>query len=282
MNDMSAAAFQSGKSHRDENFPVASHLVAPRFRPQIMAFYRFARAADDIADHATAPADDRLAALAAMRAGIDGDASAADEAVALRTVANAHGLSLDHARDLLTAFERDVRVARYPDWDALIGYCRVSAMPVGRFVLDVHGEDRALWPLSDALCAALQVVNHLQDCGKDYHALGRVYLPLDCLEAHGASVDMLAAETAPPTLRAAIAELADRCLDLLDTAAPFAAAIRNRRLAAEVAVIHRLAISLAQRLTTRDPLSQRVHHNRVEAIGLAGLALASLVWRRLG
>lgn len=282
MNDMSATAFQSGKSHRDENFPVASHLVAPRYRSQIMAFYRFARAADDVADHATAPAADRLAALAAMRAGIDGDGSAAEEAVALRTVANAHGLSLDHAGDLLTAFESDVRVARYADWDALIGYCRVSAMPVGRFVLDVHGEDRALWPLSDALCAALQVINHLQDCGKDYRALDRVYLPLDCLKAHGATVQMLAESASPAPLRAVIAELADRCLDLLDTAAPFAEGIRNRRLAAEVAVIHRLAASLAHRLTIRDPLSQRVHHNRLETVGLAGLAIASLLMARRG
>lgn len=282
MNDMSASAFQSGKSHRDENFPVASHLVASRYRSQIMAFYRFARSADDIADHASAPAADRLAALAAMRAGIDGDVSAAEEAVALRAVAETYRLSLDHARDLLTAFESDVRVARYPDWDALIGYCRVSAMPVGRFVLDVHGEDRALWPLSDALCAALQVINHLQDCAKDYRALDRVYLPLDCLTAHGATVQMLAEPAAPAPLRAVIAELADRCLDLLDTAAPFAAGIRNRRLAAEVAVIHRLAASLAHRLTIRDPLSQRVHHNRLETVGLAGLAIASLLLARRG
>ena len=61
-------------------------------------------------------------------------------------------------------------------------YCRYSAMPVGRFVLDVHGESRDLWPANDALCAALQVINHLQDCAKDYRELDRVYLPLDVLD----------------------------------------------------------------------------------------------------
>ena len=62
-------------------------------------------------------------------------------------------------------------------------------MPVGRFVLDVHGESRATWPANDALCAALQIINHLQDCGKDYRNLNRVYIPLDAFAAAGAEVE---------------------------------------------------------------------------------------------
>ena len=88
-------------------------------------------------------------------------------------------LSPRHAQDLLTAFRMDVTKLRYRDWDDLIGYCTYSAMPVGRFVLDVHGESRTTWPANDALCAALQIINHLQDCGKDYRDLDRVYIPLD-------------------------------------------------------------------------------------------------------
>ena len=102
------------------------------------------------------------------------------------------GLDLVHAHDLLDAFVQDVTQRRYETWEALIGYCRLSAMPVGRFVLDVHGEDRAVWPLSDALCAALQVINHLQDCAKDYAAIDRVYLPTANLEAAGIGVEALA------------------------------------------------------------------------------------------
>ena len=87
-----------------------------------------------------------------------------------------------HAQDLLKAFRLDATKRRYKDWDDLIAYCAYSAMPVGRFVLDVHGESRATWPASDAICAALQINNHLQDCANDYRDLDRVYMPLDELE----------------------------------------------------------------------------------------------------
>jgi len=279
---MSASAidFASGKGHRDENFPVASRLIAPRFRAPVMAFYRFARAADDIADHSTASETEKLAGLAAMRAGLDG--AGAEEATALRAVMAEHGLDPAHAHDLLTAFERDVTVRRYADWDSLVDYCHYSAMPVGRYVLDVHGEDRACWPASDALCTALQVINHLQDCGKDYRALDRVYLPAEMLAETGARVEDLAAAAASPALLAAISLAAERTRVLLAESAPFARMIRDRRLAAEVAVIQRLAESLVARLLTRDPLSQRVHHGKAEAglLALGAIAGHWLGWRR--
>ena len=276
-----ASDLTPGKGHRDENFPVASWLVAARHRAPILAFYRFARAADDIADDERATPEAKLERLAAMRLGLGGH-SGATEALALRTVLVEHGLSDIHARDLLDAFEQDVTVDRYADWDALIGYCRLSAMPVGRFVLDVHGEDpAATWPASDALCAALQVVNHLQDCGKDFHALGRVYLPADLLAAAGARVEELGAAAASPALLAAIRAAALRTQALLADSAAFAGLIRDRRLAAEVAVIQRLAEDLTRRLLTRDPLSERVHHGKVEALLLAAPpALRQLVRRR--
>ena len=275
-----AADLASGKGAADENFPVASWLVRPDARAPIMAFYRFARLADDVADHPGASAAAKRARLTRLRDGILGSSEAEPAAVALRTAMAARGLDRTHALDLLTAFGRDVEQDRYPDWEALIDYCRVSAMPVGRYVLDVHGEDRALWPLSDALCAALQVINHLQDCGKDWRAMRRVYLPLDLLEAAGADVEMLGGASAPPPLRAVIAELAERSIALLGEAAPFAARIRDRRLALEVAVIHRLAADLAARLRVRDPLRERVHHTRPEALRLAlRAALGQLVRR---
>ena len=174
-------------------------------------------------------------------------------------------------------------VDRYADWAGLIGYCRLSAMPVGRFVLDVHGEDRAAtWPASDALCAALQVINHLQDCGKDYRQLGRTYLPADMMAEAGARVEELGEPAASPALLVAIRAAAARTQALLAESAAFAGLIRDRRLAAEVAVIQRLAEDLTNRLLTRDPLSERVHHRPAEALRLAaGPALRQLVrWRR--
>ena len=156
----------SGKGHKDENFPVASFIIKPRHRAAVMAFYRFARKADDIADHETETPDCKLALLETMRATIAGESDVDAEALALRHSEAARGLSSEHGLDLLEAFRRDVTKIRYANWGELMDYCRYSAMPVGRFVLDVHEEDRALWPANDALCAALQMINHLQDLRK--------------------------------------------------------------------------------------------------------------------
>src|SRR5262249_32585933 len=186
---MDASALRSGKGHRDENFPVASFLIHPRHRSPILAFYRFARAADDVADNATAASEVKLVLLDEMRRTLTGEAETAREALALREIQCERGLTSQHGLDLLDAFSLDVTKLRYRDWDDLIDYCRLSAMPVGRFVLDVHGESRSTWPASDALCAALQVINHLQDCAKDYRALNRVYIPLDRFAAAGIGPD---------------------------------------------------------------------------------------------
>lgn len=263
-----AAAFASGKGHRDENFPVASWLVRRELRAPILAFYRFARAADDVADHPDAAPQQKLAQLARMEAALRGNGGNA-EGTALYAVLQEHSLTDQHALDLLEAFRRDVTKKRYADWADLMEYCRYSAAPVGRFVLDLHGESRELWPANDALCTALQVINHLQDCGKDHRALDRVYIPLDALVVQGATVDDLAAMRASPALLRTIEGLAGRTAELLEQSRGFAPAIADRRLALEVGAIQALAEDLTARLTRRDPLSQRVHHRPVEAAGVS-------------
>ena len=269
----SAAALRSGKGEKDENFPVASFLLKPEHRAPILAFYRFARTGDDVSDHPTLPPHEKLAHLATMRATLSGESDADPESLALRRVLEEKKLSARHGLDLLEAFRRDVTKLRYETWDDLIDYCSVSAMPVGRFVLDVHGEQReTTWRASDALCAALQVINHLQDCGKDRRTLDRVYIPQDALAAAGLGVEALDAPVASSALRGVIAELAAHTEELLFHSRPFAGQIADRRLAYEVAVIQRLAEDLNRRLMTRDPLSQRVHHKPWEALGLAALA----------
>lgn len=271
--------FDSGKGHTDENFPVASWLIRPELRAPILTFYRFARAADDIADHETASAETKLAQLAWMRSGLDGEG--APEAMALGRVQRERGIDPAHANELLDAFVQDVTKHRYADWDDLIAYCRLSAMPVGRFVLDVHGEDRATWPANDALCGALQVINHLQDCKKDYLNLGRAYIPEPLLERSGLTVGALGGDRAPPALRQIIADLARQTQGLLRQSKGFARQIRDPRLAAEVAVIQRLAENLCRGLIERDPLRDQVHHSKTRAALLAGGALVSHAFTRL-
>lgn len=278
MTSEAANTLRSGKGHRDENFPVASWLIAPRHRPAILAFYNFVRTADDIADHATLSAEDKLAHLDALEADLDGKGDRNPEAVALRDVIAARSLTPRHAKDLLTAFRLDVTKLRYPNWDELIEYCSFSAMPVGRYVLDVHGESRATWAANDALCAALQIINHLQDCKKDYRELDRVYVPLDALAAHDVAVEALGAPQASPALQRCLRALAERTEQLLASSDVFADLVRDTRLGLEIAVINRLAHRLAHLLMTSDPLSERVHLN---APSVAALTLGTVIVRLL-
>jgi squalene synthase HpnC len=277
-----AGELRSGKGHRDENFPVASWLIDARHRGAILAFYEFVRVADDIADHAALSEREKLEQLDRLEANLLGRGSDNPEAVRLRDVLVQRALPPRHAQDLLTAFRMDVTKLRYQDWDELIHYCSYSAMPVGRFVLDVHGESHAAWPANDALCAALQINNHLQDCGKDFRDLNRVYIPLDAFAAAGAAPEDLGASHASPALLRCVHDLAARNHRLLGEAEPFSAQIANTRLALEVSVIHSYARRIVALLQRRDPLSARVHLSKAQFAfyGITSIITASL--RRIG
>jgi hydroxysqualene synthase len=275
------SALQSGKNHTGENFPVASKLIAPQYRPPVMAFYKFVRFADDISDHESAAPDEKLRLLEEMRATLAGESDTSPEGLRLRASLAERGLSPVHAFDLLEAFRRDCTKLRTADWDDLIDYCCYSAMPVGRFVLAVHGESESLWPANDALCAALQVINHLQDCAKDYQGLNRVYLPEDMLAAAEARAEDLAAPQASPALKAVIHRLAAKNAELLARAKPFACGIRNGRLALEVDLIQTLAEDLNAKLMRRDPLSEPVHHSKLAVARLFLGRLPAFTFNRL-
>jgi len=279
---ITSLAARSGKGHRDENFPVASWLIHPRHRRTILAFYEFVRTADDIVDHATLAPSQKLALIDQLEASLLGASLQEPVGIALRAELSAHRLSPRHAQDLLTAFRMDVTKLRYRDWDDLIGYCSYSAMPVGRFVLDVHGESRTTWPANDALCAALQIINHLQDCAKDYRNLDRVYIPLDALSAAGTTVEALGQTRASPALLACIHALAGRTKELLHDSRIFSSIISDSRLGLEVAVIQRLAEHLAGLLGRRDPLSEQVHLRPAGFACRGALAILSGVMQRAG
>jgi hydroxysqualene synthase len=277
-----SAELRSGKGHRDENFPVASWLIHARHRPVILAFYEFVRTADDIADHPTLPAQQKLALLDRLETDLLGGGNNSPEAVALREALADRGLAPQHALDLLKAFRLDAEKRRYADWNDLMAYCSLSAMPVGRFVLDVHGEDRATWPPSDAICAALQIINHVQDCGADYRNLDRVYVPLDALAACGLDVTVLGDTRASPPLRHCLSGIARRTAALLQQGEALPMQVRDLRLALEISVIHKLAQRLVGVLMVRDPLSERVHLARPAMAGVGLVAILRGFARRFG
>ena len=275
-----ASELRSGKTDRDENFPVASWIIHPRHRALILAFYNFVRTADDIADHALLDAPAKLALLDELEADLLGQGDGQAEAVVLREALQMREMPPRHALDVLTAFRMDVTKLRYADWDELIHYCSFSAMPVGRFMLDVHGESKATWPASDALCAALQINNHLQDCGNDYRDLDRVYIPQDTLDRHGASVDDLKQAKASPALLACIRELVAKTETLMHESETLTVHIADVRLGCDVAVIETFAWQILKMLKTRDPLSEKVHLSKASMAGYALAGIAGGLWRR--
>ncbi|TAI67440.1 squalene synthase HpnC [Bradyrhizobium sp. Leo170] len=270
----SASELRSGKTHRDENFPVASWIIHPRHRALILSFYNFVRTADDIADHATLPADEKLHYLDLLEKELLGEGDTQKEAVNLRRALAERAMPPRHALDVLVAFRMDVTKLRYENWDEVIHYCRYSAMPVGRFMLDVHGESTSTWAASDALCAGLQINNHLQDCAKDYKNLNRIYLPRDALAASGATVEMLGEPKSPAPLLQCLQALAVRTEALLAESKSLAVEVKDLRLGLEISVIQAFADRIVNMLKVRDPLSERVHLSPLAMLGssLGGVA----------
>jgi squalene synthase HpnC len=228
-----------------ENFPVALRLLPARYRRHLMAVYCFARAVDDAGDLAPAPqraqllcdlADDVRRLYQEPRSAADAPRLPVVQGLA-DTVAEC-GIGMQPLLDLIGAGQQDQAVTRYQTFDELIGYCRLSANPVGYLVLHVFGSftpERGR--LSDSICTGLQVVEHLQDVGEDMRA-GRIYLPAEDMRAYGCAEDDLLRGSAPPRLRQLIAHEADRARSLLDAGAPLIGSLHG---AARVAVAGYLA-----------------------------------------
>ncbi len=232
------------RDERGENFPVASRLLAPELRAKVLAFYRFARTADDIADDPALDPAAKLARLDAMAALLD------DPAGPLREVGT------EEARVLLSAFRQDAVQTRYADWAELEAYCGRSAIPVGRMLLRLHGEaDPAALRAADALCTALQVLNHLQDLVPDRERLGRIYLPVPWMEMAGGEAAFFA--PANPARRAVLDAALDRVEADLDIAAALPRLLQSR-LKRQAAVTLACAWRLLARLRAADPVPGRV------------------------
>ena len=174
-----------------ENFPVASVLCPPRLRGTVLAIYRYARTADDIADEGPQDAQARSDALRAYRDDLDaiydgrpGSGRWATVFQPLRDAVQRHELPRQPLADLLSAFLQDVQNPLYPTRQALLDYCRRSANPVGRLLLHLHGVDHPEHlRQSDHICTALQLINFWQDLSVDLPR-GRVYIPLEDAVRH--------------------------------------------------------------------------------------------------
>ena len=275
----------SGKRASDENFPVGSLLLAPRVRPHVAIFYAFARAADDIADNPDLSSQEKIGRLERMAASIVGRGTvdpALDKAHRMRESLAETDIRPKHCLDLLAAFKQDAIKQRYRDWSELMDYCELSANPVGRYLLDLHGEPPQFYPAADALCTALQVINHLQDVQKDYRNLNRVYLPQDWLEGEDLDVSVLDTPQSNTALRRVLDLCLDGVADLLGPARELPDQLTDRRLAAESAVIVRVAMNLEKRLRHGDPLAERIAIPRLVFFRLAVAgALGAFMRRRI-
>ena len=250
----------SGKGAKDENFPVGSFLLSKAVRPHVAAFYAFARAIDDVADNPEITPQAKVNRLDGFDKALMGlnDDPAFKKAHIVRSSLIYTGVPIQHCRDLISAFKQDAVKSRYDNWDDLIDYCDRSAAPVGRYLLDLHGVSKDLYPASDALCNALQVINHLQDCQEDYREMNRVYLPQDWMAGAKIDVDTLNKPFTGRGLRQVIDVCLNETAELLKIARQLPGPMSSRRLAMESAAIIRIAERLVDELRLRDPLAERV------------------------
>jgi len=251
----------SGKGAKDENFPVGSFLLPKHLRPHVAKYYAFARAIDDIADNGALAADEKIRRLTAFDAALNGEpgyGAEYEKAHALRESMKETGVATKHGSDLVAAFILDAEKNRYSTWDELLGYCELSANPVGRYLLDLHGEDKSGYRYSDALCTVLQVVNHLQDCGDDRRELDRIYIIGDWLREEGEDFSVVERDAISPGFRKVIDRMLDGCEALMTDARKLPSALNSKHLAMESAVIVRLADRLISLLRKGDPLAARV------------------------
>lgn len=215
-----------------ENFPVASVLLPAHLRAPVAAIYAFARGADDIADEGDWPAEQRLAQLATWRAELEqiagGGESAQPVFQALKQAIDEHALPVAPFHALLDAFTQDVRQSRYASFDELLAYCRKSADPIGHLVLALFRAASAEnLRVSDAICSALQLINHWQDVAIDF-ARGRLYLPQEDLTRFGVTETAIAAGRCDAAWQALLRFQVERARALMLAGAPLGERLPGR------------------------------------------------------
>jgi squalene synthase HpnC len=273
----------SGKDAAYENFPVGSWLLPAKLRPHIADFYAFARTIDDIADAPDLDAEVKIARLEGFERVILGTNTDDDEYQTghrMRASLIATDIATRHCLDLISAFKQDAVKSRYDSWAELIDYCLRSAAPVGRYLLDLHGGADDGYVSSDALCNALQVLNHLQDAKADYLELGRVYLPADWMGEAGASVEDLEQNRITPELRSVYVRMLKATGALLDGAGALPATLASTRLAMEAGAIMSIAQLLSGKLARNDPFAGRVRLNKLQYLRACSVGAGKAILER--
>ena len=249
------------KTHKQENFPVGSWLLSQKIRFKILIFYKFARAADDIADSANLSSNEKIKRLNLFKKAIENNKNnkiKISKVEDLRKICIKNKIKINHALNLLKAFKQDAIKKRYKNWSELIRYCKYSAVPVGRFVIDLHKEKQKAYKYSDPLCIALQILNHLQDCKEDYENLNRIYLPMQFLKKYNVKLSQLKKNVTEKNLRLVFNEILKNTEKLIIEAGKNKKNMKHKHLSLETSFILEIAKKLLQLLKNNDPLKKKV------------------------
>ncbi len=248
-----------------ETFLRRSRLIAPELRPVIAAYCEFVRAAAAVADDRAVDRTARIADLDALDAILasreyDGAGSPAlESAQRLRAEFTRYDIAPEHARHLVQAFKADVMCRASRSWSDLLAYCRYAAAPVGRFLLELHGEDRTGWLAAEALGVACEILSRLQSCPRDWSVQERCYLPQDWLREAGTEAAALLNPRSSPALRVVFDRVLDGVDRLLETANSLPRLTAHRRLRMQIESMLVISRRLARRLRRRDPLAAPIH-----------------------
>ncbi len=255
---------ESVAKRKGENFPVASLLLPKKIRQQVIALYHFARHADDIADDGTIPASERKQQLQLLYEQISHPAKNTPPIWAEPYLALVESGEVDarHGQALLQAFIQDTYKNRYATWEELLHYCMFSAAPIGRAMCELHQEWAVDLDASDAICNALQIINHVQDIESDLRERDRCYLP----QAWGLDEQDIAQEAMSENLRQLVDKMLDEVDDMLELGKKLPATLRHFRFRAEISIIHALAVALATKLRNHDILARRVSLSKWQKI----------------
>ena len=267
-NDVSH--LMSGKSYSDENFPVASFLMTKKIRSIVRVFYFFARMADDIADHQKLSSNQKKKILFFFDNAIS-KSKKTNNKILDKMIAKFKELpsGKKYSRNLLKAFMMDASNKKYKNWNDLLYYCKFSANPVGRFVIDAVNERKnieKIYEASDSLCTALQIINHIQDCKKDFKELNRVYIPESFFKKYSVDKKILRKNKSIENFERLKIEIVDNVLVSLRKTKLGLREIQSWRLRKETLIILNIAKRLCNLLKINDPLEKQIKLSRIDFI----------------
>lgn len=258
---------EQSKTASEENFPVGSFLIPAKIRPHIIAYYNFARKADDIADSPDLTREEKLTMLDRMENVLLGKESAGEDTISAFCLAKSleiTGIEPSRATDLLIAFRQDSNGFVYDTFFELMDYCKYSACPVGRYMLDLLGEGKETYRSSDNLCSALQIINHIQDAKKDWQEMRRCYIPKTLLKEYGLDYTCLDKSQETFEFKQLKSKMIEMTKGLLKDSSAMPLLVFNRGLRMEICVIHNLAVRLISKLEKSDILSKHIELSKLD------------------